>query len=208
MDAKAHWEGVYARKQPTEVSWYQPRPTRSLELLQRCGLTARSTLIDVGGGDSTLVDALLELGLRSITVLDISAAALARARARLGERAAAITWTEADVTRVELPPRAFDFWHDRAVFHVLGDPADRRRYVERATASVRPGGSLVIATFAPDGPTRCSGLDVTRYGPEDLAREFGEDAFELIDDCAETHRTPSGAEQRFTYSVLRRRGPS
>ncbi len=205
MDAKAHWEGVYARKLPTEVSWYQPRPARSLALFERCGLNVGSTVIDVGGGDATLVDALLERGLRSVTVLDISATALARARARLGERAGEVTWLEADITRAELPRQAYDFWHDRAVFHFLGDPADRRRYVERATASLRPGGTLVIATFAPDGPQRCSGLDVVRYGPEDLAREFGEASFELVDDCAETHRTPSGAEQRFTYAVLRRR---
>ncbi len=205
MDARTHWEGVYARKQPTEVSWYQARPARSLELLDRCGLTSGSALIDVGGGDSTLVDALLERGLRSLTVLDISAAALARARDRLGERARAVVWIEGDITRAELPERAYDFWHDRAVFHFLGDLGDRRRYVKCAIAALKPGGHLVVATFAPEGPTRCSGLDVTRYAPADLAREFGEDDFELVDSCPDLHRTPAGVEQRFTYAVLRRR---
>ncbi len=205
MDARTHWEGVYARKQPTEVSWYQPVPRRSLELLERHGLTSGSALIDVGGGDSTLVDALLDRGLRSLTVLDISAAALARARERLGERAQPVTWIAGDITQVRLPIGAYDFWHDRAVFHFLGDPGDRRRYVERAAAALASGGHVIIATFAPEGPTRCSGLDVTRYAPADLAREFGEDDFELMDSVEDVHRTPAGAEQCFTYAVLRRR---
>ena len=204
MDRKAHWEDVYATKQPTEVSWYQAVPTRSLELLRQAGAGPETTLIDVGGGDSTLVDAVVAERLGRVTVLDISGAALARARERLGARAGEVTWIEADVTRVELPARAFDIWHDRAVFHFLTRAEDRARYAATAAAALRPGGTLVVATFAPEGPTHCSGLEVARYGPEGLARELGA-AFVLRHGFADVHTTPGGAEQRFTYAVLERR---
>ncbi|HEX5581918.1 MAG TPA: class I SAM-dependent methyltransferase [Gemmatimonadaceae bacterium] len=204
IDRKAHWEGVYATKAPAEVSWYQARPARSLELLAEAGVTATSAVIDVGGGDSTLVDALLERGTERVTVLDLSGAALARARARLGARATGVTWIEADVTSAVLPPGAYDAWHDRAVFHFLTEADDRRRYAEAAASAVRAGGALVIATFAPDGPTRCSALDVVRYDAESLAREFAPQ-FALVRGLVETHVTPWGAEQRFTYVILRRR---
>lgn len=204
MDRKAHWEGVYTTKQLTEVSWYQAVPARSLELLRRAGAGPETTLVDIGGGDSTLVDAVLSEHLGRVTVLDISAAALARARERLGARAGEVTWIEADVTRVELPTRSFDVWHDRAAFHFLTQAEDRARYVARAAAALRPGGTLIIATFAPDGPTRCSGLDVAGYSPEGLARELGA-AFVLQQGFADVHRTPSGAEQRFTFAVFKRR---
>lgn len=205
MDARSHWEAVYACRQPTEVSWYQAVPARSLELLTQCGLTARNAVIDVGGGDSTLVDALVERGVASVSVLDISGTALARARQRLGERAATVTWLEADVTRADLPGSAYDIWHDRAVFHFLMNASDRERYVANAARALRPGGIALLATFAPDGPTRCSGLDVVRYAPEDLLGEFGADLFELVDSCTDTHHTPAGTEQLFTYTVLQRR---
>lgn len=204
MDRQAHWDAVYAAKQPTEASWYQPRPTRSLELLRESGAGAGTSVIDVGGGDSTLVDALLEQGFHRVTVLDVSRAALARARARLGAAAERVTWIEADVTRVELPPARYDVWHDRAAFHFLTDAEDRARYVERAACALRPGGSLVLATFAPEGPARCSGLQVVRYAPGALARELGP-AFALQHDVSEVHRTPAGVGQRFTYAVFRRR---
>ena len=204
MPSRAHWEQVYATRRADEVSWYQPIPTRSLALLAEAGLTPDSRIIDVGGGDSTLVDALLDRGVRHVTVLDISGAALARAQARLGPRAGTVTWIAADATAAELPPASFDFWHDRAVFHFLTDADARAAYVERARRAIRPGGTLIVSAFASDGPTRCSGLEVARYEPESVAGEFGED-FELVRGLKDSHRTPSGAEQRFIYAVLRRR---
>jgi Methylase involved in ubiquinone/menaquinone biosynthesis len=204
MDYKAHWERIYSATEPTEVSWYQSRPTRSLELLGAVGVGPRSMIIDVGGGDSVLVDALVERRLGHVTVLDISGAALARAQTRLGARAGEVTWLEADVTRAELPPHAYDVWHDRATFHFLTELDDRERYVATAAAALRSQGTLIVATFAPRGPTRCSGLDVARYDPEGLAEEFGEE-FTLLRGFGDVHRTPTGAEQSFTYAVFRRR---
>jgi SAM-dependent methyltransferase len=204
MKRKLHWEQVYESKRSDEVSWFQPQPVRSLELLDAAGIGSDAVTIDIGGGDSTLVDALLDRGFRDLTVLDVSAAALARARSRLGDRAAGVTWIEADVTRAGLPAGAYDVWHDRAVFHFLTDPEDRSRYVALAAQAVRPGGTLIVATFAPDGPTRCSGLEVARYDVEGLAREFAE-GFVLTAGLTDVHRTPAGGEQRFTYASLRRR---
>lgn len=203
MDRKAHWERVYAAKPTAELSWYQPWPSVSLDLLAQIGMTAESQLINVGGGDSTLVDALLERPQARVTVLDISGAALARAQARLGARARDVTWLEADVTRTEFAPESYDVWHDRAVFHFLTDPQDRQRYVAAATQALRTGGTIVLATFAPDGPLRCSGLQVARYSAEDLAIELGK-AFTLTRSVHNVHHTPTGVEQCFTYAVLRR----
>lgn len=204
MDRKTHWDGVYTTKQSTEVSWYQAAPTRSLALLREAGAGPRTAILDVGGGDSTLVDAVVDGALGRMTVLDVSGAALARAQARLGARAGEVTWIEADVTRAALPAHAFDVWHDRAVFHFLTEPEDRARYAAVAAAAVRPGGTLLMATFAPDGPTRCSGLEVARYDPEALARALGE-AFALTRGFGDVHHTPAGGEQRFTVAVFRRR---
>lgn len=204
MDHQAHWERVFTTRQSSEVSWYQAMPLRSIELLREAGANPRSDIIDVGGGDSTLVDAVVSGDFGRITVLDISAAALDRARARLGLRASEVTWLHADVTRVDLPERAFDVWHDRAVFHFLTTPVERARYIATAKASLRPGGFLLIATFAADGPTRCSGLEVVRYSVGELVREFGED-FVLRRDCVDVHRTPGGVEQRFTVAMFERR---
>ena len=203
MGKKAHWETLYETKASTDVSWYQSTPSRSLELLTAAGLSPATTVIDVGGGDSLLVDALLERGVRDVTVLDLSGAALRRARARLGDRAAEVTWLEDDITAAVLPEAAYDIWHDRAVFHFLTDQIDRARYVRAATSAVRIGGMLIIATFALDGPTRCSGLEVARYSPQDIAAAFG-DAFTLKRGLADVHRTPDGGEQRFSYAVLQR----
>ena len=204
MSRKAHWEQVWTTKPSTEVSWYQPDPTTSLALLREVGTTATTQILDVGGGDSRLVDAVLAQGLGRMTVLDISGAALARARARLGAAADAVTWLEADVTAVHLAPASVDIWHDRAVFHFLTDPADRARYAATATAAIRPGGTMLISTFALDGPTKCSGLEVERYAPEGLAEAMGE-AFALVRGFSETHRTPADREQRFSVAMLRRR---
>jgi SAM-dependent methyltransferase len=202
MDRRAHWNTVYTTKASTDVSWYQPVPARSLALLQE-RLVPPARIIDIGGGDSTLVDALLESTMGEVTVLDISGAALERARVRLGERAGTVCWIEGDVTQVDLPATSYDAWHDRAVFHFLTVPDDQARYAALAAHAVAPGGTLMLATFAVDGPARCSGLDVVRYSPETLWRAVG-DAFALEDSFVGVHRTPSGAEQRFLYAVFRR----
>lgn len=204
MSARAeHWDRVYRTRQSNEVSWFQPRPTLSLELITGAGALPDSAIIDIGGGDSTLVDALMESGFRQITVLDVAGAALARARARLGPLADDVTWRVADVTQAELPSAAYDLWHDRAVFHFLVDAEERRQYVNRASNALRSGGTLIISTFATDGPSRCSGLEVQRYDAEGLADEFG-GQFELVSQVPHLHHTPSGGEQRFTFAVLRR----
>lgn len=180
MSARAeHWDRVYRTRKSNEVSWFQSTPTLSLKLIEQAGARPDSAIIDVGGGDSTLVDALMAQRFQQITVLDVAGAALDRARARLGPAGDHIIWRVADVTRAELLPAAYDLWHDRAVFHFLVDAEERRLYVETATNSVRVGGTLIISTFATDGPTRCSGLEVQRYDAEGLAGEFGEQ-FELV----------------------------
>jgi ubiquinone/menaquinone biosynthesis C-methylase UbiE len=204
VDSKAHWEAVYGSRAPAELSWYQPQPTRSLELLDQLGVGPSTSLIDVGGGASTLVDALLDRQLGEITVLDISGAALEHAKRRVGARSSAVVWIEADITRTDLEADAYDVWHDRAVFHFLTNEADRRRYVAAASRAIRPGGAAVIATFSMHGPMRCSGLDVMRYDAERLVRELG-GAFSLERTLDDVHHTPSGGAQAFTFTVLRRR---
>ena len=204
MNRQAHWDGVYTTKQPTELSWYQAEPVRSLELLRDEGAGPETAIIDIGGGDSTFAEAVVTAGLGHVTVLDISAVALARAKARLGARADDVRWMEADVTRAELTPHSFDVWHDRAAFHFFTDSEDRSRYVERCAFALRPGGSLVVATFASDGPTHCSGLEVVRYSLDGLLEEFG-DAFTLEKGTTDVHCTPRGTAQRFTIAVFHRR---
>jgi ubiquinone/menaquinone biosynthesis C-methylase UbiE len=204
MNSKAHWDAVYGAKAPAELSWYQSKPTRSLELLEQLGVGPSTSIIDVGGGASTLVDALLDRGLRNITVLDISSAALEHAKTRLGPRAESVAWIEADITHVALGAATYDVWHDRAVFHFLTASEDRRRYVAAASRALRPGGAALIATFSVHGPARCSGLEVVRYDAELLARELGQE-FSLEHSVEEMHHTPSGNAQAFTYAVLRRR---
>ncbi len=201
MDRKAHWEQIYATKDERDVSWFQAEPALSLELI-RAVSSARGRVIDVGSGASVLVDRLLDLGFEHVAVLDISRAALEKARARLGERADAVRWIEADVTAVENVGE-FDVWRDRAVFHFLTEPGDRRRYIELARRSIPPGGHLIIATFAPEGPSKCSGLEVCRYDARSLAVELG-DAFSLAREAEETHVTPWGSTQAFFHGVFRR----
>jgi SAM-dependent methyltransferase len=198
-DRERHWEQLY-RSQPAEsVSWFEAAPTMSLALLDRAGLEPQSSVIDVGGGASRLVDRLLVRGVQHVTVLDIAPAALDLARARLGDGAASVTWMAADVLTASLPPAAYDLWHDRAVFHFLTAAADRARYVAQLTHSLRPNGSVILATFAEDGPPRCSGLDVVRYAPDSLARELGP-VFELCESLRIAHSTPRGATQSFLYT--------
>ena len=202
MDSRAHWESVYRTKRADEVSWFQREPAVSRDLIQRVAPDRSSRIIDVGGGASTLADALLAAGYHAITVLDIADRALAQARARLGERASEVQWMAGDVRTIDLPAAAFDVWHDRAVFHFLTDPGDRAAYAAQVLEAVRPGGHAIVATFAEDGPATCSGLPVERYSPEALQRELGE-PFALIDSVRELHTTPSGRSQSFVYCVFR-----
>lgn len=199
---KAHWETIYTDLLPEEVSWYQEEPTLSLELIRRAGLGPDGAIVDIGGGASVLVDSLLAAGYRNVTVLDLSAHALAHAAQRLGARAKQVEWIEADVTDVVLP-RVYDLWHDRAAFHFLTEAGDRKRYLETMTRSVRDGGDAIIATFAIGGPTKCSGLEVVQYDAQKLSSELGP-AFSLIDQRAECHVTPTGKEQQFGYFLFRR----
>lgn len=201
MPSSDHWNHVYETKESTAVSWFQPTPDSSLKLLEAAGLTADTAVIDVGGGDARLVDALLDRGLEHVTVLDISAAAIARARTRLGTRAGLVNWIVADVTTDWTSPPV-DLWHDRAVFHFLVDAADRARYVTNLRRTLKPGGYAVMATFAPDGPTTCSGLPVMRYSPESLKSEVSP-GFALVESFLQPHETPMGTTQSFVYTLFR-----
>lgn len=203
MNRQQHWEAVYESKSEREVSWYQPHLEKSLRLIQDCGVGTAGSLIDVGGGASTLVDDLLDAGFLQVTVLDVSGSAIEGVRSRLGSRASSVNWITGDVLTVDLPTAHYDLWHDRAVFHFLTSEDDRATYVRRLTESLRPQGQLVIATFGPDGPTQCSGLDVVRYTAESLGDELGPE-FHLVSTEVELHRTPWGATQSFTYCRFQR----
>jgi len=202
MTLRDHWESVYRSKGATEVSWYQAEAKVSLDLIRRVAPDSDAPILDVGGGASTLVDGLLGAGYRRVTVLDLSGAALAVAQQRIGERAAAVTWVESDVLTAPLPAAGYAVWHDRAVFHFLTDAGDRARYVARVREAVQPGGYVIVASFAPEGPTRCSGLEVVRYSPETMHAQFGE-RFRLLDTVREDHHTPSGVTQAFLYCLCR-----
>ncbi len=206
MQSKEHWEHVYATKATDTVSWYQQHAEKSLRFIQGMGVPLSAAIIDVGSGASTLVDGLLARGYSNLTVLDLSAAALRAAQIRLGSSASPVTWLEADITKVELQLHAFDVWHDRAVFHFLTEAQDRAAYIRTVLHAVKPGGHVIIATFAEDGPTRCSGLPVVRYGAEALQAEFGE-SFALVSHEREAHLTPSGSVQQFGYSWFRKLKP-
>jgi SAM-dependent methyltransferase len=198
MNPKAHWENIYTTKASDALSWFQPEPMVSLRLLDAAGMTTASYVIDIGGGDSRLVDRLVERGLDGVFVLDVSGAALARAKARLGEQQKRVTWIEADVTG-EWDTPAIDIWHDRAVFHFLTDSEDRQRYMAHMRRVVHPGGAVVMAASALDGPEKCSGLPVMRYSPETLSAEVGSE-FRLAESLNEAHHPPSGAMQSFCYT--------
>ena len=203
MELKSHWENIYTTKDSKQVSWYQLHLQLSLQLIERTGVDKAAQIIDVGGGSSTLVDDLLQYGYQSVTVLDISAAAVGVARQRLGTRADDVTWLEADITRVSLPERNYDVWHDRAVFHFLTRAEDRHKYVDVVRRAVKAGGHVIVATFASDGPEKCSGLDVMRYDPDGLHSEFGAE-FTLIESVREDHQTPFGTQQKFVYCYCKR----
>jgi len=202
MGSREHWEAVYGQKGPEQVSWYQAHLERSLRFIEAAHLAGDAAIIDVGGGTSTLVDDLLARGYLNLSVLDISAKAIDVAKARLGAMASRVRWIAGDVTEVDLPPAAYDFWHDRAVFHFLRGERERRRYVAAVHRSVKPGGHVLVATFGPKGPERCSGLEVQRYGADQLHAEFGP-GFQQVGALTEMHTTPWGAEQQFVYCYCR-----
>jgi ubiquinone/menaquinone biosynthesis C-methylase UbiE len=199
---KAHWETVYTTKGENEVSWFQENPAPSLELIDLANPTPGLAIVDIGGGTSRLVDNLVARGFSRVTVLDISEAALDAAKARLGERASRVQWIAADVTKWD-PTQIFDVWHDRATFHFLIDPADRSAYVARMKQAVKPGGHVIIGTFAIDGPEKCSGLPVNRYDAVGLAKELGA-GFVLVDSRRHEHSTPWKSAQPFQFCIFRR----
>ena len=204
---KQHWEIIYKSKSPAEVSWFQPHLEKSLELIAETGIDKKARIIDVGGGASTLADDLLKKGHSGLTVLDISSEALRRSKERLGDRANQITWIGADILKANLPKNTFDLWHDRAVFHFLPNPADRKKYLDLLNQTLKSKSHLIIATFGLKGPERCSGLDVIRYSPETLQAGFGEN-YRLIKTLEESHQSPFGTNQHFIYCLFQRRGVS
>ncbi len=202
FNRQAHWQKAYKEKGERQVSWFQEKPAISLELIHGVGAKPDSAIIDVGGGASRLVDVLLSEGYRDLTVLDLSDGAISIARSRLAERAALVKWIVTDVTEWE-PSQQYDLWHDCAAFHFLTDAADRTAYIDRLTKAVRPGGHAIIATFAIDGPERCSGLPVMRYDATLLSATLGP-TFALIGTRRHDHTTPTGGVQRFLFSVFTR----
>jgi trans-aconitate methyltransferase len=200
-ERQSHWENVYTHKGEQEVSWFQETPAPSLDLLAHIGATRTSAIIDIGGGASRLVDSLIAQGYTDVSVLDISAAALATARARVGDKADRVKWIVADVTTWE-PVETYDVWHDRATFHFLTSPADQTAYVVRLRRALRHGGHAIIATFAPDGPEKCSGLPVVRHSAQSLGAILGGE-FVLVDHRGHEHATPWGAVQKFQFSTFK-----
>ncbi len=205
MSRREHWERVYCGKPPDRLGWYKPRLQTSLAWIEALELTPDAPIIDVGGGASTLVDDLLDQGYSKITVLDLAAPALDLIRARLGERGAGVTWVCGDITEIELPEAAYALWHDRAVFHFLTEPQDRARYLHNLSRALQPGGHVILGTFAPEAPPKCSGLPVQRYDLDRLQATLG-DGFQLRRNQKELHVTPGGVEQMYLYCEFRRVG--
>jgi SAM-dependent methyltransferase len=204
MSNEAHWEKVYSEKSAVDVSWYQPHLRQSLQLITACQLPASARIVDVGGGASTLVDDLLALGFTDLTVIDLAATAFRQSQERLRERARHVTWLQGDATTELLDADSVDLWHDRAVFHFLTDEPRRAAYLEQVSRCVRPGQFVILGTFAPNGPERCSGLPVARYSPDELASALGP-TFEKLAEASEEHTSPRGAVQPFSYVLCRRR---
>jgi 2-polyprenyl-3-methyl-5-hydroxy-6-metoxy-1,4-benzoquinol methylase len=203
MNTKSHWESIHQTKASNQVSWYQEHSLLSLQYIANTGIDKTGQIIDIGGGISTLVDDLLANHYGNIHVLDISEAALQTAQKRLGSLASKVNWIVADITQAQLPNQFYDVWHDRAVFHFLTKDQDRQSYIQAVKNAVKPGGHVIVATFANDGPEKCSGLDVVRYEPQSLHGEFGAD-FELLDSTHEEHHTPFGTDQKFIYCYCRK----
>jgi 2-polyprenyl-3-methyl-5-hydroxy-6-metoxy-1,4-benzoquinol methylase len=202
MDIKSHWEKVYTTKTPESVSWYRAHLETSLALVERAAESRAASIIDIGGGESTLVDDLLLRGYKNLTILDVSQTAIDVTKKRLGAAAEQVRWLAGDIVEIELEPHAYNLWHDRAVFHFLTTAERRLAYVRQVTHAVRPGGHVILSTFGPEGPTKCSGLDVMRYDAETLHGEFG-GQFRLVESCQELHETPFGTTQQFLYCYCR-----
>jgi len=198
MDAQAHWDRIYTQKAPDEVSWYRPHLETSLAFIEQAAPAHSASIIDVGAGESTLVDDLLVRGYTNLTVLDISQTAMDANRKRLGDAAGLVRWLVADITQVELEPATYDVWHDRAVFHFLTLASDRAAYVRQVARAVKRSGHVIVSAFGPEGPTKCSGLEVVRYDAESMHGEFGP-RFRLIGSSKELHQTPFGTTQQFLY---------
>jgi SAM-dependent methyltransferase len=203
MDAGSRWEKIYRTKASDAVSWYRSHLDRSLALIESASPDSTTCIIDIGGGESTLVDDLLARGYHNVTILDVSRTALDVTKARLGEAGERVHWICADVTQADLPVHSFDVWHDRAMFHFLIAPEQRNAYVQLAARAVRPGGHVIASTFGPEGPTECSGLEVARYDADSLHGEFGR-RFQLIESFRELHQTPFGTTQQFLCCHCRR----
>jgi SAM-dependent methyltransferase len=202
MNSESHWETVFTSKAPTAVSWYRAHLETSLGLIERYTSEKSASIIDVGAGESTLVDDLLLKGYEALTVLDVSRTAIEATKTRLGAAADRVRWLVGDITEVALPPQAFDLWHDRALFHFLVDRSQREAYVRSVLNAVKRGGHVIVSIFGPEGPTKCSGLEIARYDAAALHAEFG-DRFHLLESSSEWHSTPWGAKQQFVYCCFR-----
>ena len=202
MELNTYWDRIYNTKASNAVSWYRPHLETSLELIRRVASERTASIIDVGGGESTLVDDLVSHGYVNPTVFDISSVAIDKTKERMGSTSNEVRWLVGDITTAELEPHAYDVWHDRAVFHFLTAQSDRFAYVRQVARSVRKGGHVIVSTFGPDGPTKCSGLDVVRYDADSLHREFGIQ-FRLLGSSKEVHQTPFGTVQQFLYCYCR-----
>ena len=202
MDPKSHWEKLYAVTAPDAVSWYREHLETSLALIERAASNRNASIIDIGAGESTLVDDLLRRGYKNTTVLDVSQTAIDVTKKRLASAADQVKWLVGDILEIDLPARAYDLWHDRAVFHFLTDEKHRAAYVKQVAKAVKPGGHVIVSTFGPEGPTKCSGLDVVRYDADSLHDEFGA-RFRLVESSEEIHETPRGTTQQFLYCYCR-----
>jgi SAM-dependent methyltransferase len=205
VDEKTHWEKVYATKTPESVSWYRAHLETSLALIERAAVALSASIIDIGGGESTFVDDLLLRGYKNLTVLDVSQTAIEVTQKRLGSTAEQVRWLVGDILEIKLEPGAYDLWHDRAVFHFLTTPERRLAYVQQVARAVRLGGHVIVSTFGPEGPTKCSGLEVMSYDAESLHGEFGR-RFRLVESTKELHQTPSRTTQQFLYCYCRLEG--
>jgi 2-polyprenyl-3-methyl-5-hydroxy-6-metoxy-1,4-benzoquinol methylase len=202
VDTKRHWEKVYTANAPDSVSWYRAHLETSLALIERAAVARSASIIDIGGGESTLVDDLLYRGYKNLTVLDVSRTAIEVTKKRLGAASEQVRWLLGDIVEIELEPLGYDLWHDRAVFHFLTAPERRLAYVRQVTRAVKPGGHVIVSTFGPQGPTKCSGLEVIRYDAKSLHGEFG-GRFRLVESSKELHQTPLGTAQQFLYCYCR-----
>ena len=198
MDTKTHWDKVYGTKKPAETSWFRPHLETSVDWIDRVAPDRSASILDVGGGESTLVDDLIARHYRNLTVLDISRTAIDHAKQRLGPASDAITWLVDDIVQAQLPAAAYDVWHDRAVFHFLTQREQRTAYIQKAVSAIKPGGHCIVSTFGPEGPEKCSGLPVVRYDAQSLPAEFGP-RFQLLESSYELHQTPFGTTQQFLF---------